>query len=259
MGSVLVGTSGFSYDDWKGHFYPEGIKKGDMLAYYAERFAAVEVNSTFYVIPGAASFESMARRTPEGFDFTIKAYKELTHNPDADPAVFEQFAAALTPLKDAGKLGCVLAQYPWSFKKTAANMDKLRRLSDSFGDIPVVVEFRNSGWVGEDTLGLLKESRLGFCCVDEPRLKGLMPRAAVVTSPVGYVRFHGRNAAKWWQHEHAWERYDYLYSREELAEWLPQVEFVSSTAEKTYLFFNNHYKGQAAQNAAMFAEMLGEE
>ena len=257
MGEIRVGTSGFGYDDWRGVFYPEKLKKGEMLRYYASRFSTVEINTTFYGIPAPKTFVKMADTTPPGFDFAVKANKELTHNPEVDPGVFASFTEALKPLLEAGKLACVLAQYPWSFRKNEENVGRLRQLRERFGDLPVVVELRNAEWVEEETFDLLKDCRLAFCCVDEPRLKGLMPRVGIVTAPPGYVRFHGRNAKKWWQHEESWERYDYLYTPEELSEWVPRVGEISAAAEKTYLFFNNHYKGQAAQNAVMFADMLG--
>jgi len=257
MAEIRIGTSGFSYDDWRGYFYPADIEKGDMLRYYAERFSTVEVNASFYAIPSPSTFARMSEKTPAGFRFAVKAHKDLTHSADVDPAVFGRFVSAVDPLVQDGKLGCILAQYPWGFRKQEANMDRLRQLREEFGDLPVVVEFRNAGWVGEETFDLLRQHRLGFCCVDEPGLKGLMPRVAAATSPIGYVRFHGRNAEKWWQHDEAWQRYDYLYSRDELNEWVPKVESLASAAEKVYLFFNNHYQGKAAQNAQLFARMLG--
>lgn len=258
MGEILVGTSGFSYDDWKGFFYPDRIAKGDMLQFYAGKFSVVEVNSSFYAIPAPSTFARMAEKTPDSFEFAVKAPKDLTHLPEVDPEVYKRFIGSIQPLVESGKLGCILAQYPWSFKKTEDNADRIRRLRDEFGELPVVVEFRNIGWLGKYTFELLKQNRLGFCCVDEPHLKGLMPGVVAATSSVGYVRFHGRNEEKWWQHEEAWQRYDYLYSTDELKEWVPKVRDLSSDTRKTYLFFNNHYQGKAARNALAFAAMLGE-
>ena len=257
MGEIRIGTSGFSYEDWRGYFYPEEIAKGDMLRHYAQRFQTVEVNSSFYAIPSPATFASMARKTSDKFDFAVKAPKDLTHSEEVDPDIFARFTRAIEPLIESGKLGCILAQYPWGFKNTDAGVDRIRQLRKGFGELPVVVEFRNVGWLGNNTFELLRENRLGFCCVDEPRLKGLIPGIVEATSQIGYVRFHGRNAQKWWQHEQAYERYDYLYSAEELSEWIPKVRKLASETEKTYLFFNNHYQGKAAQNAQQFAGMLG--
>jgi len=256
MGDILVGTSGFSYDDWRGFFYPQDIKKGEMLAYYATKFRAVEVNSSYYTIPPPMTFERMAEKTPDGFRFAVKTNKDITHSPDADLSVFQQFSTSVQPLVDAGKLGCVLAQYPWSFRRNETNANRLRQLRDELGHLPLVVEFRHYTWVAEDVVALLRDLGIGYCCVDEPRLRGLMPPVAGVTSDVGYVRFHGRNAEKWFEHEEAWQRYDYLYSRDELEEWVPKVRRLASKASETYLFFNNHYQGKAAQNARMFADML---
>jgi uncharacterized protein YecE (DUF72 family) len=198
----------------------------------------------------------MSEITPDSFEFVVKAYKEITHSEDVDLATTDRFIACIEPVVESGKLGCVLAQFPWSFKCEPANLDRLRRLRDEFVEIPLVVEFRNDGWGREDTFAFLRELGVGFCCVDEPHLKGLMPGTAITTSSIGYVRFHGRNAANWWKHEAAWQRYDYLYSRDELEEWTPKVHDISAASDKTYLFFNNHYKGKAAENALLFAQML---
>ncbi|MDI6827261.1 MAG: DUF72 domain-containing protein, partial [Armatimonadota bacterium] len=238
MGQIRIGTSGFSYDDWKGPFYPESISKSDMLAYYARKFFTVEINSTFYAIPSASTFKRMVEKTPSDFDFVVKANKELTHSSEVSSDHFAQFRGAILPLIESGKLGCILAQYPWSFRKNIENVSRLRQLRNEFGDLPVTIEFRNSSWISKDTFELLRECNLGFCCVDEPRLHGLMPDVVIATSPIGYVRFHGRNAEKWWVHEEAWQRYDYLYTNEELAEWVPKIRQLSESCERTYLFFN---------------------
>jgi len=253
---ILIGTSGFSYEDWRGYFYPADLPKREMLAYYAEHFPTVEVNATYYSMPGPATFAQMARKVPSGFQFVVKANKEMTHAEEFLPEPFVAFRAAMEPLVERGMLGCVLAQFPWSFKATPPNRTVLEQFRAALPDLPVVVEFRNSGWVSEETFALLRGLEMGFCCVDEPRLKGLMPPVVRATSPIGYVRFHGRNAAKWWQHEQAYERYDYLYSEDELAEWVPRIEELAGETERTYLFFNNHYEGKAGQNAQMLARLL---
>ncbi len=253
---IYVGTSGFSYDDWKGHFYPDQVNKRDMLSYYAARFNCVEVNSTYYTIPAASTFVAMDRKTPPDFHFVVKAHQEMTHVESPGKGVFDAFLEAIRPLQESNKLGCVLAQFPWSYKYTPENVRGLHELKERVGEVPTTVEFRNAEWIEDDTFVLLRELGLGFCSVDEPELKGLMPRVAGATSNVGYVRFHGRNAAKWWKHEQAYQRYDYLYSEDELAEWVPKVRDVESKTERTYVFFNNHYQGKSAQNARMFAKML---
>lgn len=254
---ILIGTSGFSYDDWKGRFYPERISKKDMLPFYARQFNTTEINASYYAIPGASSFAGMAKKTPDGFEFVVKAHKDMTHIEEPQREVFEIFLGSIQPLREAGKFGCMLAQFPWSFKCTEENSARLRDFRDLLGDLPTVIEFRNVDWVNEDTFGLLRELNFGFCSVDEPHLKGLMPPVAAATSSVGYVRFHGRNAKNWWKHEESYQRYDYLYSEEELGDWIPKVADIEAQTTKTYVFFNNHYQGKSAQNARMFAQMLG--
>lgn len=254
---ILIGTSGFSYEDWKGVFYPEHIKKTDMLPYYARSFPAIEINASYYAIPGAASFAAMARKTPDNFEFVVKAHRDMTHIKQPNARVFEMFLGSIQPLKDAEKFGCMLAQFPWSFKRTAKNAQRLRNFKDMVADLPTVIEFRNADWANEDTFGLLNELDFGFCSVDEPHLKGLMPPVAAVTSSIGYVRFHGRNTGKWWKHDHAYERYDYLYTEDELSEWTPRITDIDSKASKTYVFFNTHYKAKAVKSAKMCAKMLG--
>jgi len=254
---IYIGTSGFSYEDWKGHFYPEEIEKKDMLAFYSRQFSAVEINSTYYTIPGAVTFQGLARKTPEDFKFSVKAHKDMTHSETFSGSVFRDFTSAIKPLEDAGKLGCVLAQFPWSFKRTVQNEERLQDFRNEMAYLPVVIEFRNAEWVQQETFELLRDLDFGFCCVDEPALHGLMPRVAAATSSIGYVRFHGRNAKNWWKHEEAWQRYDYLYTEQELSEWVPKVRSIAEQTETTYLFFNNHYQGKSAQNARMFAGMLG--
>jgi len=254
---IYIGTSGFSYDDWVGHFYPDKIQKRDMLRYYAQHFKAVELNFTYYRMPNATTLAQMSAKTPDDFQFVVKANSLMTHERETDPAVFQQFCEALEPLISADKFGCILAQFPYSFGPSSRSADYVRFLREQIPELPVVVEFRNRQWVGQETFDLLTELDLGYCCVDEPPLRGLMPRVAVATSDTGYVRFHGRNAEQWWEHEHAWQRYDYLYSEEELREWVGKVQAVAERTCRTHVFFNNHYQGKAALNASLFEQMLG--
>ena len=242
---LYLGTSGFSYSDWVGNFYPRGMPRREWLSYYAREFNSLELNSTFYALPKLSVLEAMVAKTGEGFLFSVKANQEMTHQRQRDNRVFAAFVHRLQPFIDAGKLGCVLAQFPYSFGFSRQNFDYLAFFRERLGDLPVVIEFRNSQWMKPEIFDWLRDRNLGFCCVDEPQLSKLLPPLAEVTSSIGYVRFHGRNAAKWWQHEHAYERYDYTYSAEELKEWLPRISKLNSLAEKTYIFANNHWRGQA--------------
>lgn len=253
---IYVGTSGYSYDDWVGTYYPKELKKSEWLAFYAREFQATEVNYTYYRLPNAWTLAAMADKTPEGFLFTVKASQELTHGREDTQEAFRKFVDALRPLLERGKFGCILAQFPFSFHATKENRDYLRLFRERMGDLPVVVEFRNARWLTPETYAFLREQNLGFCCVDEPRLEGLIPPVAEVTSDVAYVRFHGRNAQKWWQHEQAHERYDYTYSEEELLEWVPKIRQLDSKATRTFAFANNHWQGQAVGTARQLRLLL---
>jgi len=253
---IYLGTAGFSYNDWVGPFYPSGMSKREWLLYYAREFNACEINATYYTIPRLSTLESMAKKTGEGFLFTVKANQRMTHNPKDNEQVFKVFREMLSPLVDKGKLGCVLAQFPYSFKFNHQNRIYLETFKERLGNLPIVIEFRNAGWLRKDVFNWLRRNELGFCCVDEPRLPNLLPPIAEATSKIAYVRFHGRNADKWWQHEHAYERYDYSYSPQELEEWLPNIRHLDQTAERTFVFANNHWQGQAVTTIRQLKMML---
>jgi uncharacterized protein YecE (DUF72 family) len=257
-----IGTSGFSYADWVGPFYPDSLRRGDFLEYYAQEFETCELNFTYYRIPDARTLESMSARTPQGFTFTLKANREMTHEREGAASAFPQFVAALDPLIQTGKLGCVLVQFPWGFKNTPENRDYLAQCRDRLHSprtgetLPTVVEFRNREWINDEVFAILRDLDLGYCCVDQPRFRSLIPPIARATSEVGYVRFHGRNAAKWWKHDEAWERYDYTYSAEELKEWVPKIQDLDGETRDTYVFANNHWQGQAVDTARQLRMLL---
>ncbi len=251
---IRIGTSGFSYPDWVGTVYPEGLPEREHLSFYAREFSTLELNVTYYRVPETRIVEGWMRKTPEGFLFSVKAFQGLTHDREAPD--FAPFVASVQPLVAGGKLGCVLAQFPYSFHPLPANRDYLKRLREGLGELPVVVEFRNASWVSQPTFDLLRSLKLGYCSVDEPRLKGLMPPVAAATGPVAYVRFHGRNAARWYDHEEAWERYNYTYSVAELAEWVPRLRELDAAAPLTLVYFNNHFGGQAVRGARDLGQLL---
>jgi uncharacterized protein YecE (DUF72 family) len=251
---IRIGTSGFSYDDWVGVVYPPELPAREQLAFYARQFSTVEMNVTYYRVPSLQTVAGWARKTPPDFLFSVKAHQGLTHERAAPD--FAGFARALAPLQEAGKLGCVLAQFPYSFHPGPEGESYLRRTREGLAGLPVVVELRNAAWLRAPTFDLLRDLQLGYCCVDEPQLKGLLPSIAVATGPVAYARFHGRNAAKWYTHEEAWERYNYAYSAAELQEWVPKVRQLDQAAETTLVYFNNHYSGQSVQGARDLQQLL---
>jgi len=254
---IRLGTSGFSYDDWVGPVYPADLPRREWLEFYARQFSTVELNVTYYRIPEQRIVSGWAERTPDEFLFTVKAHQSLTHEREQPES--PAFVESLAPLIEAGKLACVLAQFPYSFHPNPANRSYLGALREGLAGVPVVAEFRDRAWAAEETYSLLRELEMGYCCVDEPQLKGLMPPVALATSPVAYVRFHGRNAAKWWHHDHAWERYDYTYSEQELLPWIGRIRELDHAAPLTLVYANNHYKGQSVDTLRKLETLLAAE
>lgn len=254
---IVVGTAGYSYRDWIGPVYPEGIQPKDMLSYYAREFTFTEVNSTFYRMPNRFQLWHMQQKTPDHFKFAIKAYRGLTHDRSDIDKWGSQLVEALEPLLETNKLACVLAQFPTSFHNTKENRHYLFQLRSVLPDLPVVVEFRHRSWASHEAVfSFLQDLDFGYVVVDEPQFDILMPPVIKVTSQLGYVRFHGRNYAKWWKHEHPWERYHYLYSQAELAEWVKPLRAMEKEADVVYVAMNNHYQGNAYINAKQLREML---
>ncbi|MFP3854013.1 MAG: DUF72 domain-containing protein [Anaerolineales bacterium] len=251
---IYLGTSGWSYQDWVGPVYPENLSKGAWLPFLADQVDALEVNVTYYRLPATRMVEGWAARTPDGFRFAVKAHRSITH--ERDEPDFDAFRSGLDPLAESGKLACVLAQFPYSFHANDENRDYLRELRDGMRDFEVVVEFRNREWVQDETFQLLSDLEFGYCAVDQPRFSNLMPPIVKATGRVGYVRFHGRNAEKWWNHDEAWERYDYSYSKEELQEWVPKLEQLERSTEVTLAFANNHWRGKSLETVRQLRELL---
>lgn len=254
---IYVGTSGYSYKDWIGPVYPPGTAGGDMLARYASEFSFTELNFTYYRMPNRHQLHQIQAKTSPAFMFAVKANQQMTHRREEGTAeVFDSFRRALAPLVENGRLACVVAQFPYSFNNTLINVNYLERFREHLPGVEVQVEFRNAAWLTPETGEVLRGLGLGFVCVDEPRIKGLIPPVATATTPTGYIRFHGRNAAKWYTHQQAYERYDYLYTAQELEEWLPRIEKLRQKTRRIFIAFNNHFGGQAMNNARMLIKML---
>ncbi len=254
---VRVGTSGYSFDDWKGSFYPARFSKPKMLGYYSQFFNTVEINATYYRIPPKRTFESMLERTDENFEFMVKAHESATHKRDQFPIETPMYLQAIHPLVKSGRLRGILLQFPWSFSRNNANIDHIKTCAECFDNLPLFIEFRHSSWIRQDTFDLLKSLGLGYVAVDEPQLESMVPPVAVATGDIGYVRFHGRNAEKWYSGKGS-DRYDYLYSEEELREWVKKIDALREHTQLVYAFFNNCHMGQAVTNARQLLEMLNE-
>jgi uncharacterized protein YecE (DUF72 family) len=254
--TILIGTSGFSYKDWVGPVYPHDLPKSEWLGHYAGEFKTCELNFSYYRIPTAGTLKRMAAKVGDDFLFAVKAYKGITHEREEPKPQVTQFTQALAPLIDEGKFACVLAQFPHSFHANPDNRHYLKRVREGFGDLPVVVEFRSREWITDQTFDELRDLGLGYCCVDQPRFKSLVPPVAVATGPVAYVRFHGRNYQKWWKHDEAWERYDYSYSDDELGEWVDKIHQLDNESPLTLVYMNNHWQGQAVGTARQLRMLL---
>jgi len=267
MAKIKIGTSGFSFPDWKGVIYPEKIQGSRMLEFYANEigFNAVEINSTYYKIPSPKSFDAMVKKTPSDFTFTVKAFRGMTHDPfdsriETRPDMeqiknfFNQFKEAIKPFKQNNKLGAVLLQFPVFFYPSNESMDFILRAREFLKDFPVVVEFRNIAWTRQKFFEFLKNNNIAFCSVDEPGLPRLMPLVDIVTSNIAYLRCHGRNLN--WFNAPISERYNYYYSEQELKEIEKVARSMIQKAEVSFIFFNNCHAGHAAKNAMKFAEML---
>ena len=280
-------TSGWNYPagqgTWNGIFYPRPRPKGfDELAFYAEHFDTVEVNSTFYGQPRAAVTRAWVERTPAGFAFSIKLYQQFTHPrmftqrlsgalpPDAallealaapNDADLDAFRRGIDPLASSGRLGALLAQFPPSFKDTAQSRDYLAQLLRAFAGYPVAVELRHKTWsdaVGE-TLSLLGTFGAAWVQIDEPKFTCSI-RQNYLPNVQGfyYMRLHGRNTAQWWTHDKSEDRYNYLYSGEELKEFTETADAAKQLVKKLYLYTNNHFSAKSVANAAMIKKQLGE-
>jgi uncharacterized protein YecE (DUF72 family) len=259
MPDILIGTSGFSYEDWVGPVYPEGTPQQDFLGLYAASFPAVELNFTYYQMPKASALERMAIATPDAFRFALKAHQSLTHQPGEDAVKdIAAFRAGIDPLVRAGKLSAVLLQFPYSFHYLPESRRRLAALLDGLAGLPLAVEFRNAEWQKDSVIEGLRERGVTLAGVDEPDLPKLLKPTAEVTSPLAYIRFHGRNKENWWKGDNV-TRYDWLYSEAELREWVPRIRAILRKAKVLLAFFNNHRRGMAAQNARDLGRILKEE
>jgi uncharacterized protein YecE (DUF72 family) len=252
---LFIGTSGYYYEDWREVFYPPEIPNADMLVFYAEHFNAVEINATYYNIPGNQTFQRMAKKTPDDFQFIVKTHQETTHRRRENKAALDKLSASVEPLIEAGKFSGYLAQFPYSFKNNEENRRYLIQTKNLIGKNPLFVEFRNDGWINRQIPDFFRQNDIGYVNVDQPALSGLLPRQDIATSDTGYIRFHGRNEKDWWQGKGS-ARYDYEYTEEELHGWLTNISNILRKTYKTYIFFNNHPNGQAIKNAKQMIDIL---
>ncbi len=269
---ILIGPAGWAYKDWDGIVYPPGLKRSQHPAeYLAQYFDLIEINTSFYAPVKPEHAKLWCRKVGEvnpGFKFTAKLYKSFTHAPGG--VVQSTSAATLDPtdqdedqvregfdvIAAEGKLGAVLAQFPISFRNTFENRDYLELLIRRFIEYPLAVEVRHDSWNNEGILRYFTEKGVSFCNIDQPALGASIRPTEHVTSRFAYVRLHGRNYQQWFEHEHAHDRYNYLYNEQELAKWKTKVENIAGKAEVTFVVANNHFEGKAAVNSLQLRHML---
>jgi len=257
MCEILIGTSGFYYDDWKGEFYPTHTARENFLEFYARHFKVLELNFSYYKMPNADQTEQMIDRSNGKLVFVVKAFRQMTHEiSELSRKEFPPlFIEGIAPFIKSERLGGVLLQFPQSFHYIHKNRIYLKSLIESLSPCPIFVEFRQKEWLKESVYRTLRELGAGFVCVDEPPLPYLIPPVIINTSNVGYIRFHGRNKKNWYGTDSR-SRYDYLYPEKELVEWVPKIKELAERTKKIFVFFNNHAKAQAITNAKMLISLL---
>jgi uncharacterized protein YecE (DUF72 family) len=281
MSAILIGTSGWNYPSgrgtWNGVFYPARRARGfDELAYYAEHFETVEVNSTFYRMPEPDLCRGWLRRTPGTFVFSVKLFQKFTHPDmylaqegvtgwDLSRTDVDLFRRGIDPLGAAGRLAAVLVQFPASFHAEPATRDYLDWLLEALRGYPLAVELRHRTWSDEavDTAARLASRGAAWTLIDEPKFKDSIRQDAEdaarrTTSGVVYLRLHGRNAAAWWDHAAAEDRYDYLYSADELRPFADTARQAAGGGKRVVMYLNNHFSAKAVANAAVLKHQLGQ-
>jgi uncharacterized protein YecE (DUF72 family) len=262
QGRLRIGPAGWSYPDWSGFVYPSHRSKTFHEAtFLAQFFDTIEINTSFYqpIRPEhAAGWLERVAANPS-FLFTAKLWQRFTHEPSATAEDERNVRAGFDVLREAGKLGAVLLQFPFSFHKSPETVAHLSALLKRFADYPLVVELRHSSWQTHSTLDLLHEHNAGFCNIDQPIIGNSLTPSAQSTSSVGYVRFHGRRYDTWFSDDPklpAHERYNYLYSREELNPWVTRIQEVQRHTRNVFVVTNNHYQGKAVVNALQLLSIL---
>jgi uncharacterized protein YecE (DUF72 family) len=269
---ILVGTAGFSYKDWEGIVYPPGLKKKQHpIQFLAQYFDCCEINTSFYghIQPktGKQWCDLVAEVNPN-FEFTAKLFRSFTHAPGAvlqstsaatiNPIEEDELKAkqGLDSIAERNKLGALLIQFPISFKNTDENRAYLQTLIQRFREYPLAVEVRHATWDNPEILAQFAAQNVAFCNIDQPWLGRAVRATEHATSPLAYVRLHGRNYKEWFQSDNRDDRYNYLYTPKQLEPWKEKIERLGEKVEKTFAVTNNHYKGKAAVNALELKQML---
>jgi uncharacterized protein YecE (DUF72 family) len=258
---IYIGPAGWAYEDWEGAVYPARGSAGfDRLGYLSNWFDCIEINSTFYRMPSARVCAGWAERTRgrPRFLFTVKLHRGFTHETGGPPAgAAAAFLGGIAPLSESGRLGSLLAQFPWSFRNSAAGLSRIERLVEEFAGFPIAVEVRHASWNTAAFYDFLERRGAGVCNIDQPLRRSSMPPSARSTAPTGYFRLHGLNYAAWFREgADRDERYDYLYEWRELEAWASRVSAAAARTARVFVILNNHYRGKAVCNALELKALL---
>ncbi len=257
---LRIGPAGWAYKDWNGVVYPTPRPRGFReLNFIARLFNTVEINTSFYrpITPSMARSWLAQVEENKSFRFTAKLWRGFTHSRNASESDEQLVRSGMELLLESERLGALLLQFPWSFRNDADNRQYLLDLRDRFRDYPLVLEVRHSSWTDPAIYGRLEELNIGLCNIDQPLFSRSVKPAAQVTSPLGYVRLHGRNYKSWFtENKYQGERYDYLYSLDELDPWVDRIREIAQSAPETYVITNNHYLGKAVANGLELTSIL---
>jgi uncharacterized protein YecE (DUF72 family) len=251
---IWIGTSGYSYPDWVGEFYPSGTRPANMLAYYTQQFPLVELNYTFYRPPTVSALAALADKTPPEFHFLVKLPQTISH--EGRPDDLPSFCLAAGELARRGQLSGVLCQLPQSFQYSQVKLDWLAGLAEVLQNLRPAVEFRHRSWVRREMPEWLASRGLDLVSVDAPDLPALYPSGWVQSGRRVYVRLHSRNAANWYDGGKL--RYDYFYRDAELREWVDAAKSQAGRTDEAMFLFNNCYGGHAAVNARRLTDLFRE-
>jgi len=251
---VIVGTSGFQYNEWASVFYPGDLDSGSWLRYYSRRFGCCELAVTYYRIPETIMVQELVDNTGGGFQFVFRAPSRLAEEHQDNPELARKFASLLWPLKEAGQLAGALLQFPPEFAFIRDNFDRLCRVRDSLEGIPLIAEFGCPDWLSSRAAKHLAAAHIALSCVDGGERLAEKTFFCVTSEPA-YVRFQGRNRSRWVLGDGS-AQHDYLYSRAELAASVPEIRRLEQQCERVLVFFDNHWRGQAVINARILLEEL---
>jgi uncharacterized protein YecE (DUF72 family) len=251
---LWIGTSGYSYPDWVGGFYPAGTSAQKMFSHYVQHFPLVELNYTFYRPAEKQSLLKLAHKAARDFQFIVKLHRSLSHEHDLSGV--SNIREAVDALQQENRLLGLLCQYPQEFHYTKQNLSRLESLAKKFPGHTLAVEFRHQSWHVSEVNNWLRQRQLHLVSVDVPNIPNLYPRRLVMSSRLIYIRLHSRNKDAWYADNKS--RYDYLYSDKELIEWIDALIQASASADRALMLFNNCHSSQAAMNAQRVQKLLAQ-